>query len=480
MAGIRRDVASLGNGWSVPMLWYAKAVRAMMAKPISDPTSWTALAAIHGCDLAGWQTDGLIPAGPIPSIKPEWNQCEHGKWYFLPWHRGYLASFEAIVATTIAGLGGPVWTLPYWNYLDATALNARSLPAVFTNPTLPDGSANPLARWPRQFTVLAPHPSQGINNDISLSSTGLPKFTSAPGATGFGGAPAAPGGLESNPHNLVHVMIGGLTGTTGYMSDPDYAGLDPIFWLHHCNIDRLWAAWLTNSANTQENGAVWRAGPTVPKYRLPDVSGALNSFKPADTLPGQRLAPTYDDLIKGTGQSAAAVPAALEIAMPASLSAQPPTPTTLVGATVTNVVVQPGASVTTDLPLDTAGMPAGVEEHRLFLNIENITGSKPSGMLDVHIGVKPSATANLHGLDEYVEGLALFGLKKASDPDGPHGGNGMNFTIDITDAVALLTRSAAVDPADLEVKITQPGSGEGAAPITVGRVSVYSQPVDPV
>src|SRR3954468_16068293 len=48
-----------------------------------------------------------------------WNQCQHQGWYFVPWHRGYVFAFEAIIAKTIKDLGGPAdWTLPYWNYLE--------------------------------------------------------------------------------------------------------------------------------------------------------------------------------------------------------------------------------------------------------------------------------------------------------------------------------------------------------------------------
>jgi tyrosinase len=50
-----------------------------------------------------------------------WNQCQHQGWYFVNWHRGYVFAFEAIIAKTIKDLGGPAdWTLPYWNYLDAS------------------------------------------------------------------------------------------------------------------------------------------------------------------------------------------------------------------------------------------------------------------------------------------------------------------------------------------------------------------------
>jgi tyrosinase len=40
-------------------------------------------------------------------------------------------------------------------------------------------------------------------------------------------------------HNLVHVWVGGTQGTMLPSTSPN----DPIFFLHHCNIDRLWALW---------------------------------------------------------------------------------------------------------------------------------------------------------------------------------------------------------------------------------------------
>ncbi|KAF8523887.1 common central domain of tyrosinase-domain-containing protein, partial [Hysterangium stoloniferum] len=46
------------------------------------------------------------------------------------------------------------------------------------------------------------------------------------------------GSLEG-VHNNVHGILGG----NGHMTDPDYAAFDPIFFLHHCNVDRLYALW---------------------------------------------------------------------------------------------------------------------------------------------------------------------------------------------------------------------------------------------
>ncbi|EGO02408.1 hypothetical protein SERLA73DRAFT_178343 [Serpula lacrymans var. lacrymans S7.3] len=46
------------------------------------------------------------------------------------------------------------------------------------------------------------------------------------------------GSLEG-VHNNVHSYLGG----NGHMSDPDYAAFDPIFFLHHSNVDRLFSLW---------------------------------------------------------------------------------------------------------------------------------------------------------------------------------------------------------------------------------------------
>jgi tyrosinase len=42
--------------------------------------------------------------------------------------------------------------------------------------------------------------------------------------------------LETEIHNTAHDWVGGSLATP---CSPN----DPVFWLHHCNIDRLWAEW---------------------------------------------------------------------------------------------------------------------------------------------------------------------------------------------------------------------------------------------
>ena len=72
------------------------------------------------------------------------------------------------------------------------------------------------------------------------------------------------------------------------------APLDPIFWLHHCNIDRLWEAWLRR-ATTNKN-------PTDPtwltaSFAFHDSTGAVVNMIPSQVL-NTRLPPLsyeYDD-----------------------------------------------------------------------------------------------------------------------------------------------------------------------------------------
>ncbi|KAJ7741079.1 Di-copper centre-containing protein [Mycena metata] len=57
---------------------------------------------------------------------------------------------------------------------------------------------------------------------------------------GLAPLPSVAGSIE-HPHNTVHLLLGGI----GDMGDNDYAGFDPIFFLHHCQVDRLLSFWET-------------------------------------------------------------------------------------------------------------------------------------------------------------------------------------------------------------------------------------------
>ncbi len=183
---------------------------------IADPTderSWTYWHYSH------WMPHGMTPPPAMASV---WNQCRHGRPYFYAWHRGFLAYFERMLQQMS---GDPTLALPYWDYY----ANPK-IPAIFAAPTLGDGSSNPLYWANRQ------------NDRV----TGLVYAAFDPSVTTF--ADATPDGdtyesiVEENPHGEVHDAIGGDMGAV------PTAAADPVFWVHHCNVDRLWSAWLAAGA----------------------------------------------------------------------------------------------------------------------------------------------------------------------------------------------------------------------------------------
>jgi len=222
----------------------------------------------------------------------------HGGPMFLPWHRLFLLHFE----NALREVSGKAIMVPYWDWSDPT-----STPSVFADDFMggdgdPDAgfavtsgpfrkgawtlnvhpfgiqwSASATTHITRRFGAFAP----GFNalptaEDVAFV-LGRPRYDVAPydatsdpnmsfrnALEGFwlkvGGARVAFGAMVCGPdgvmmaasgpgpHNLAHAWVGGLLGVTaqgpkvGTMLLPTSPN-DPVFFLHHANIDRLWAEW---------------------------------------------------------------------------------------------------------------------------------------------------------------------------------------------------------------------------------------------
>lgn len=164
----------------------------------------------------------------------------------------YLYYFERILR---AASGDSNFALPYWNYTNDPARqdpDQRQLPLPFRQPA--DPISNPL-----YFANRAGPINNGTGylpqSDVDYSTAF--QFTQFDGPSGsgsgtFGGGIEPPnqlnqdwGALETKPHNAVHSDIGGC------MGDVLCAAQDPIFFLHHANIDRLWKRWLGQGGGRQ-------------------------------------------------------------------------------------------------------------------------------------------------------------------------------------------------------------------------------------
>ncbi|MCO4879158.1 tyrosinase family protein [Paraburkholderia caribensis] len=145
------------------------------------------------------------------------NYCPHKQPYFLAWHRGYLYYLERQIRLVSGDVG---FTLPYWDWF-----TNPHVPAEFTD----QASGNPLY-CPRLNTNvysaldLSPWASSTVNFQRGTVNSFEEKF-------------------ETAPHNPVHNIIGNAMAT---MQSPR----DPIFYLHHANVDRLWHAWALPDGRT--------------------------------------------------------------------------------------------------------------------------------------------------------------------------------------------------------------------------------------
>ena len=112
--------------------------------------------------------------------------------------------------------------------------------------------------------------------------------------------------LES-PHNNIHLAIGGfdvpgagdfspIPGANGDMGENDTAGLDPVFYFHHCFIDYTFWIWQRRHQSTgsltidpDDPGAGYAEGNPPPAGRQPgerlDVDSALHPFTKPDGTP---------------------------------------------------------------------------------------------------------------------------------------------------------------------------------------------------
>ncbi len=493
----------MGGTFADPVVyWYSLGVRALQQRPLSSNLSWRFVGAVHGIDTGIWEHYGYYQSGePVPSETDQalyWNQCQHGSWYFLPWHRGYLWSIEGLLRAAIVDLGGPSdWAMPYWSYSDTSDPKARTLPPAFAQLTMPDGSPNALYVKERYGNGSLPITIPA--RDASLLALMSRTYTTAGQLPGFGGGKTGfshsgreAGTLESVPHNVVHVDIGGGTGDgPGLMSDPDTAGLDPIFWLHHANIDRLWAAW-NAQGRTNPTDPAWLNGPLDRKFVVPAPDGSAYYYTPADMLDtgASTLDYTYDDL--GEAARAVLVSRVLpgrEVAMMAQSKAA-----SLMGANSAKVAVA-GPHTQTQVRLDTSAMQrvkrarheslarastfgaiadADVSPNQhVLLKLENIRAARDDSIIDVYLNLPEGADPGQR--EDLLAGtVGLFGVRKASLADQPHGGMGVSQVFDITHIVENLADQGQLDDNAVSVHLV-PRRPVDDANITVERVSLYYQ-----
>ncbi|XP_049378238.1 polyphenol oxidase E, chloroplastic-like [Solanum stenotomum] len=184
----------------------------------------------------------------------------HFNWLFFPFHRWYLYFYERILGKLI---DDPTFALPYWNWDNPKGMR---LPPMFDRETTPlyDARRNPHVRngtiieFSSSTDEVSTDVKKTVTNNLTLMYRQM--ITNAACPLQFFGARYVlgiddsenRGTIETIPHTPVHIWTGTVEGTVlddgkrsfgENMGNFYSAGLDPVFYSHHANVDRMWNIW---------------------------------------------------------------------------------------------------------------------------------------------------------------------------------------------------------------------------------------------
>jgi tyrosinase len=357
---VRRDLGGMSPTDTI-LLSYAKAIRAMKTLPNTNPLSWCYQAAIHGTLLSDHMT--------------AWNTCHHYDRFFWPWHRMYLYWFERIIRKIADDQN---WALPYWDYASPSQ---RMLPAPFRDSTSPLYVANRGPHWNDGTASLSP---EDVHYSLVLQS--------------FNAVNAL---IQQGVHASVHKKVCGLMGNTAT------AAQDPIFFVHHSNIDRLWDMWLAQGsayANPLHDGT-WK----IPKFTFFNEDGHPVEMSACDVLRAQQqLGYSYE------GEPPQASESCLELGGPPWTFSEK----VLAQWPITNVEwtdkMFSFQIVLTDKLKEQIALVLIHKNQTLFLQLDQVDADNPPCLVwSVFVGLPGNASVDPQGAS-FVGTFALFGSSHES------------------------------------------------------------------
>ncbi|RAL58966.1 hypothetical protein DID88_009257 [Monilinia fructigena] len=242
---LRREIRDLQHNFPDQWTLYILGLQSFQQLDEKSDLSWYGIAGIHGRPYRPW--------GGVKGDNPDGWQgyCTHSSILFAPWHRPYLALFEVssklpvihftltteqqylyqiiqqIAATfptatkTRYQQAALTFRIPYWDWAAAPPAGDKYFPIVVGQPSIqvitPTSNGKLHSRWPSTLR----YPTNGSATAKSQEQQAFDAMES-----------------QFDSYQMYTLKRG-----NGHMSAPDYAAFDPLFWLHHTNVDRQFAIW---------------------------------------------------------------------------------------------------------------------------------------------------------------------------------------------------------------------------------------------
>lgn len=444
---VRREVSGLAlNDPDVQTL--RDGVGILKARLPGQGPSWTDMATIHGT------------AGGF-------NKCPHRNWYFLPWHRAYLLMYERMIRSVTSN---NAFAMPYWDWTAHPAV-----PPAFTGATY-NGQSNPLYVGTRNNGYSVPVGTAGsaVMNGI-YGQTNFELFgSSRPAGQNNTNASwittsSTQGTLEQTPHNLIH---GGLGGFMGQGNSP----MDPIFLMHHGNIDHVWWRWnCIGHANTTD--PLWLNMPFTNNYYNPNGSWA--TYKPSDVLNIGALGYSYGLCLRRVLWPGVRIYADLRLAE--IFRTGRAADAGRLGAQLLQVRGQP-----TGPAFDAVGAAPPRSLRNAFTNLSARLAASPRLRAEQKISQVVALIHNLTPPSDAVEVLVFAGIGELPPVNDPadrhfvtrigffgahaHGHDGVSASVDLTDHLRAI--GAQADQVQLRLVARATGPVEGDVQATVAGAEV--------
>ena len=268
----------------------------MALRNLIESADWPRICGIHGDTFKPDDAGVLCPTDPAVVTKigetGEPFYCKHSVYSFIGWHTPYVYQFELLLNKHNKSSNRDYICLPWLDLTDFTVdfsfLNAPEITVFYDKKRIT--VSNPLAgayyyvngvKTPTTRAGFFSPTTPGQYLQLRTVKRQLNNALYAPNYEHFSSVPVVhkPANIVvdyvplETPHNNLHDIIGG---DSGNMSDISISAFDPIFWLHHCNMDRHYYTWMYN--NTAEfstsiypekiTDAVWNAScaPFTNKY----------------------------------------------------------------------------------------------------------------------------------------------------------------------------------------------------------------------